>query len=46
MITTVSQEHELRPIEVIVKDPDGAGIAELTSVQHTPTAAKQQRHDL
>ena len=27
MATTVSQEHELRPIEVIVKDPDGTGIA-------------------
>jgi hypothetical protein len=27
MATTASQEHELRPIEVIVKDPGGSGIA-------------------
>ena len=27
MSTPVSQEHELRPIEVIVKDPGGTGIA-------------------
>ncbi len=27
MVTTESQEHEFRPIEVIVKDPGGAGIA-------------------
>ena len=27
MVTTESQEHEFRPIEVIIKDPGGAGIA-------------------
>ena len=39
MVTTESQEHEFRPIEVIVKDPGAPVSPALMFVQHTPTAA-------